>query len=270
MIIPSVSPVGKLDKPGLLMRPMRCSWKRQNKPDGGPFSWACFVNSHGAQKAQRDTLPHALTTHSPHASQLALAGVNGIYVSVVQISPSPSPWQCSSNTSHCYIYIYIYIYTNVWWESGQDAHSHIHLLLSCCTQGRFVFFLFINLSSTEAGAERPVAVPPLTPPPLTELDGVEDVVSAFSFCLVTCLFCFCFFLFFFSLQRVTTVDSAELFQKCVCRAMNHEHIFVHRSLVVLFENKHWLNTINWWAMYVCVCVWCQVLMLANFSRQTKR
>lgn len=31
-------------------------------------------------------LPHALTTHSPHASQLALAAVNGFYVSVVQIS----------------------------------------------------------------------------------------------------------------------------------------------------------------------------------------
>ena len=123
MIIPSVSPVGKLDKPGLLMRPMRCSWKRQNKPDGGPFSWACFVNSHGAQKAQRDTLPHALTTHSPHASQLALAGVNGIYVSVVQISPSPSPWQCSSNTSHCYIYIYIYIYIQMYDENRVRMHT---------------------------------------------------------------------------------------------------------------------------------------------------
>lgn len=49
--------------------------------------------------------------------------------------------------------------------------------------------------------------------------------------------------------------------------MNHEHIFVHRSLV-LFENKHRLNTIKLATGNVCVCVCVYTAMMVSVSELT--
>lgn len=50
--------------------------------------------------------------------------------------------------------------------------------------------------------------------------------------------------------------------------MNHEHIFVHWSLV-LFENKHRLNTIKLATGNVCVCVHCDDGISFRVDRRTQ-
>lgn len=94
---------------------------------------------------------------------------------------------------------------------GNRVVIHTHTNNSFCPavlRDVLFFFLFINLSSTEAAAAAAAACSSSL---LLSLSSAEwKMSSAFSFCLVTCLF---WFVFFLSLQRLTTVDSVELLAK---------------------------------------------------------